>query len=87
MAANLWVLTGAPYWASYSMATLSLSQRMPAEVFNFYVLVLVGLLPVAGLDRTTLLAVAFVGVCTSTLAMNCWNWRLSRIESSRVGMF
>jgi drug/metabolite transporter (DMT)-like permease len=99
MAGNLWVLAGTLYWASYSVATRSLTQRIATEVFSFYVLVLGSLLPVAwvwakenrfplaGLDRPTLLAAAFVGVGTSTLAMNFWNWGLSHIEAGRVGMF
>lgn len=99
MAGNLWVLAGAGYWASYAIFTRRLTQRVPPEVFTFYILVPGALLPVAwvwanenrfclaGLNLHTLLAMAFLGLCTATLAMNFWNWGLAHIEASRVGMF
>jgi len=43
--------------------------------------------PLAGLHPETLLALAFMGVATGTLAINFWNWGLARIEAARVGMF
>jgi len=99
MVGNLWILAGAFYWAGYSVATRSLTQRMQPEVFTFYVIVLGAVLPVAwvwakekrfclvGVDRPTLLAMACLGVCAATLAMNFWNWGLAHIEANRVGMF
>lgn len=99
MVGNLWILAGAFYWASYSVATRSLTQRIPPEAFTFYIIVLGAVLPVAwvwakenrfclvGVDRPTLIAMACLGIFTGTLAMNFWSWGLARIEASRVGMF
>jgi drug/metabolite transporter (DMT)-like permease len=99
MVGNLWVLAAAIYWATYSVATRSLTQRMSAETFTFYLIVLGAVLPVAwvwlkehrfclvGVDRPTLFAMALIGVCTGTLAMNFWSWGLAHVEASRVGMF
>ena len=99
MVGNLWILAGALYWAGYSVATRSLTQRIPPEAYTFYIIVLGAVLPVAwvwakenrfclaGVDRPTLVAMAFLGTCTATAAMNFWNWGLARIEASRVGMF
>ncbi|HEV2348841.1 MAG TPA: DMT family transporter [Terriglobia bacterium] len=99
MAGNLWVLAGSCYWAGYAIITRRLTQRVPPEAFTFYILALGALLPVAwvwvkenrfypaGVNLPTLLAMAFVGFCTATLAMNFWNWGLAYIEASRVGMF
>jgi drug/metabolite transporter (DMT)-like permease len=99
LAGNLWVLAGACYWAGYAILTRRLTQRVPPEAFTFYILVLSALPAVAwvwakenrfclaGVNFPTLLAMAFVGLCTATLAMNFWNWGLAHIEASRVGMF
>ncbi len=99
MIGNLWILAGALYWASYAIATRSLTQRIPPEAFTFYIIVLGAVLPtgwvwgsenrfcLSGVDPPTVLAMSFAGVCTGTLAMNFWNWGLAHIEASRVGMF
>lgn len=99
MVGNLWILAGALYWAGYSVATRSLTQRVSPEAFTFYIIVLGAVLPVAwvwtkekrfclvGVDRPTLFAMACLGIGTATLAMNFWNWGLAHTEASRVGMF
>jgi len=99
MVGNLWIFAGAFYWASYSVATRSLTQRIPPEAFTFYIIVLGAVLPVTwvwarenrfclvGVDRPTLLAMASLGICTATLAMNFWSWGLAHIEASLVGVF
>jgi len=99
MAGNLLVFAGAAYWSGYSVATRSITRRVSAETYTFYLLVLGAIAPVswvwmterrfplAGLEWPTLLAVCFFGVSTGTLSMNFWNWGLARIEASRVGVF
>ena len=99
MLGNLLVLGGAVYWAGYAIATRTLARRIDPEVFTFYILVPAIVLPVGWILRTksrlpwavhdarTLLAMAVLGVGTSFLAMHFWNWGLSRIEASRVGVF
>lgn len=99
MAGNLLVLGGAVYWAAYAIVTRSLARRIAPHVYTFYVLTLAAVLPLgwvsigerrfplAGVELATLLAVAFLGVGTGVVAMNFWNWGLSRVEASRVGVF
>jgi len=99
MAGNLLVFAGATYWSAYSVATRSITRRVSAETYTFYLLVLGAIAPVswvwmterrfplAGLEWPTLLAVCFFGVSTGTLSMNFWNWGLARIEANRVGVF
>jgi drug/metabolite transporter (DMT)-like permease len=99
MAGNLWVLAAATFWAGYTIVTRFVTQRIPSEIFTSYILVLAAFLPVtwvwakenrfclSGVSHSTLLAMAFSGLGTATLAMNFWNWGLAHIEASRVGMF
>jgi drug/metabolite transporter (DMT)-like permease len=99
MAGNLLVLAASCFWATYAIVTRRLTQLVPPGAFTFYILVLGALPPVAwvwvkenrfclaGVNLPTLLAMAFAGLCTATLAMNFWNWGLAHIEASRVGMF
>jgi drug/metabolite transporter (DMT)-like permease len=99
MLGNVLILGGALYWAGYAVATRSLAQRIGPEVFTFYILLLGAILPLgwvyvterrlplASHGTSVLLAMIFLGVGTSVLAMNFWSWGLSRIEASRVGVF
>jgi len=99
MAGNLLILGGSAYWALYAVATRSLSRRVAPQTLTFYILALAAVLPVgwvvlgerrlplAGLDATSLCAVVLLGLGTGVLALNFWNWGLSRIEASRVGVF
>lgn len=99
MLGNLLVLGGAVYWAAYAIVTRTMARRIDPEVFTFYILVPAVVLPVGWILRTgrrlpwavhdgrTLLAMAALGIGTSFLAMQFWNWGLSRIEASRVGVF
>ena len=99
MLGNLIVFGGAVYWAVYSVATRGIAQRISAEAFTFYLLLLgaVGPMawdwarerhfPLSGIGRPGLAAMAFMGIATLTIAMNFWNWGLERIAASRVGVF
>ncbi len=99
MAGNLWIAGGALYWAGYAIITRSLTRHVRPEAITFYTVVLCAILPVgavwlrenkfclAGVNGPTLVAMAFVGFCTASLAMNFWNWGLAHIEASKVGMF
>jgi len=99
MLGNLLVLGGAIYWAAYAIAARALARRIDPDVFTFYILAPAIVLPVAWIlrkgqrlpwavhDSRTLLAMAVLGVGTSFLAMQFWNWGLSRIEASRIGVF
>jgi drug/metabolite transporter (DMT)-like permease len=99
LAGNLIVFGATLYWATYSVITRWFTQRIPAETYSFYILTVAAApltawvwvremrFPLAGLHATTLLAVAFMGIGSGTLAMNCWNWGLAKIEAARAGMF
>ncbi len=99
MMGNLIVFGGALYWAVYSVATRGIAQRISAETFTFYLLLLGAIGPVAwvwarerhfplsGIGRPGIAAMAFMGIGTLTIAMNLWNWGLERIAASRVGVF
>ncbi len=99
MLGNLVVFGGAVYWAVYSVATRGIAQRISAEAFTFYLLLLgaVGPMawdwarekhfPLSEIGRPGLAAMAFMGIATLTIAMNFWNWGLERIPASRVGVF
>ena len=99
MTGNLLVLAAAVYWAGYSVATRHITQAVKPEVYTFYLLTLgalgplilavtaEGRLPISGLDGRTMAALVFIGVSTGTLGINFWNWGLSQIEASRVGVF
>jgi len=99
MTGNLLVLAAAAYWAGYSVATRHITQAVKPEVYTFYLLTLGafgplllavtagGQLPISGLGGRTLASVVFIGVSTGTLGINFWNWGLSQIEASRVGVF
>jgi drug/metabolite transporter (DMT)-like permease len=99
LAGNLIVFGATVYWAAYSVITRWFTQRIPVETYSFYILTVAAApltawvwlqemrFPLAGLHPGTLLAVAFMGIGAGTLAMNCWNWGLAKIEASRAGMF
>jgi len=99
LAGNLIVFGATVYWAAYSVITRWVTQRIPVETYSFYILTVAAApltawvwlqrmrFPLAGLHPGTLLAVAFMGIGTGTLAMNCWNWALAKIEAARAGMF
>ncbi len=99
MVGNLLVFGGALYWAGYAVATRSLAQRLSPEVYTFYIIALGSLIPIvwvwgrnkhfplAGVELPALLAVAFLGISTATVAMNLWSWSLAHVEASRVGVF
>jgi drug/metabolite transporter (DMT)-like permease len=96
---NLIVFGATIYWAAYSVATRWVTQKIPAETYSFYILTVGAIIPViwvwlerrrfplAGVHPQTLAAIAFMGIGTGTLAMNCWNWGLGEIEAARAGMF
>ncbi len=99
MLGNIIVFGGAVYWAVYSVATRGIAQRISAETFTFYLLLLGAVVPTAwdwiqqrhfplsALGRSGLAGMAFLGIGTLTVAMNLWNWGLERIAASRVGVF
>jgi drug/metabolite transporter (DMT)-like permease len=96
---NLIVFGATVYWAAYSVITRWFTQRIPAETYSFYILTMAAApltawvwvrevrFPLVGLHPATLLAVAFMGIGSGALAMNCWNWGLAKIEAARAGMF
>ena len=99
MVGNLWIASGSLYWAAYAIATRTLTRHVRPEAFTFYIIVMGAIWPAVwvwikegrfclmGVNRSTLVAMGFVGVFTATLAMNFWNWGLAHIEAGRVGMF
>lgn len=99
LAGNLIVFGATLYWAAYSVITRWITQKVPVEIYSFYILTVGPAVPVAwvwlhkmkfplaGLHSETLLALAFMGVATGTLAISFWNWGLARIEAARVGVF
>lgn len=99
MLGNLIVFGGAVYWTFYTVITRPLTQRIPAQVFTFYLMVLSVIVPtlwywttesrfpLSGMPAAGLAAAAFMGIGTMTVAMNLWNWGLERIEASKVGVF
>ena len=99
MVGNLLIFGGALYWAAYSVATRRLTQRVPPEVYTFYILALGAVgptvwawriehrFPLFGHASAELLTMAFLGLGTGTLAQNFWSWGLEQIEASRVGVF
>jgi drug/metabolite transporter (DMT)-like permease len=96
---NLIVFGATVYWSAYSVATRWLTQKIPVETYSFYILTVGAVVPVtwvwlergqfplAGLRTPTLSAIAFMGIGTGALAINCWNWGLAQIEAARAGMF
>ena len=96
---NLIVFAATLSWATYSVVTRWITQRLSSNTYTFYILTVGALAPVAwvwakearfplaGLDTITLLAVAFMGIGTGTLAINLWNWGLEKIEASSVAVF
>jgi drug/metabolite transporter (DMT)-like permease len=99
LAGNLIVFGATVYWAAYSVITRWVTQRIPVETYSFYILTLGAVpltawvwlqkmrFPLVGLHPGTLLALAFMGIGTGTLAINFWNWGLAKIEAGRAGMF
>jgi len=96
---NLIIFGAVTYWSSYSVLTRWVTRNIPADAYSFYVLALGSTAPIAwvwvahhrfplsGLQSGTLWALAFLGAGAGTLAMNCWNWGLSKVEAARAGMF
>ena len=96
---NLIVFGATIYWAAYSVATRWVTQKIPAETYSFYIITVGAIVPIiwvwrqrmqfplAGLRHPIVLAIAFMGIGTGALAINCWNWGLSHIEAARAGMF
>ena len=99
MAGNLIVFAATVYWAAYSVITRWVTQKVPAETYSFYILTVGAMIPttwawlqymrfpMVGVHPGTLLALAFTGIGTGTVAINCWNWGLAKIEAARAGMF
>ncbi len=99
MAGNLIVFGATVYWAAYSVITRWVTQKVPAETYSFYILTVGAIIPttwawvqnmrfpMVGVRPGTLLALAFMGIGTGTVAINCWNWGLAKIEAARAGMF
>lgn len=96
---NLVELGAASYWAAYSVVTRVYSQRVSPAVYTTYLLMLGAVAPwvlvavFAPVDLhslphgTALAGVIYLAFSSTFLAMNLWNWSLSRIEASRVGVF
>lgn len=99
MEGNLVVLCGALYWAGFSVATRSITRRIPPETFTFYLLVLGAAVPaawfwaterrfpLAGVELPAVVAVGWFAGTTAVVAINVWSWALAKIEASRVGVF
>jgi drug/metabolite transporter (DMT)-like permease len=96
---NLIIFGATIYWSAYSVATRWVTRKIPVETYSFFIITVGAIVPItwvwlkrmqfplAGLDRQTVLAIAFMGAGTGGLAINCWNWGLAQIEAARAGMF
>ncbi len=96
---NLIVCAALLSWAIYSVVTRWVTQRLSSSTYTFYILTVGAIAPVAwvwakearfplaGFNTITMLAVAFMGIGTGTLAVNLWNWGLEKIEASSVAVF
>jgi drug/metabolite transporter (DMT)-like permease len=96
---NLVELGAASYWAAYSVLTRVYSQRVSPAVYTTYLLTLGAVVPWVLVSAfapvashsiphgVALAGVIYLAFSSTFLAMNLWNWGLSRIEASRVGVF
>lgn len=96
---DLTILLTALAWAGYSVVGKPLFSRNPSLATTFHVTWIgtLGLIPLAvwegrqlgvsGLSPSAWLAVAYMGVLCSAVAFLIWNWALSQIEASQVGVY
>jgi drug/metabolite transporter (DMT)-like permease len=96
---DLMILVIALAWAGYSVVGKPLFSHNPYLVVTFHVTWIgtLGLIPLAVWERRQLgvsclspsawLAVVYMGVLCSAVAFLAWNWALSRIEASQVGVY